>query len=172
MLGTGPNLTKFLLQGSVSRDFRPPVFFHDLNPSGPLINRLKYFRIRFRFRRDIQILKKLRGVHPMKTKHLKKLCGVHPTAESDSAVCIIPRSQALQCASHRGVSNLPSVCFDGFEILHTAELVSAVWCTPQSPTPRWDAHGGVFQMLCFHDFTVWCTPRSLTPRWDAHCRAF
>ena len=50
-------------------------FFHDSNPSRPLINRLKYFRILFRFRRDIRILKKLRGVHP--------------TAESDSAVCII-----------------------------------------------------------------------------------
>ena len=42
------------LKGSVSRDFRPPVFFHDSNPSGPLINRLKYFRIRFRFRRNIR----------------------------------------------------------------------------------------------------------------------
>ena len=29
-------------------------FFHDSNPSRPLINRLKYFRIRFRFRRDIR----------------------------------------------------------------------------------------------------------------------
>ena len=28
-------------------------FFHDSNPSGPLINRIKYFPIRFRFRRDI-----------------------------------------------------------------------------------------------------------------------
>ena len=31
----------------VSRDFRPP-FFHDSNQSEPLINSLKYFRIRFR----------------------------------------------------------------------------------------------------------------------------
>ena len=29
-------------------------FFHDSNSSGPLINRLKYFRIKFRFHRDIQ----------------------------------------------------------------------------------------------------------------------
>ena len=28
------------------------------------------------------------------------------------AVCILPRSQASRCASHRGVSNLPNVCFD------------------------------------------------------------
>ena len=69
------------------------------NPSGPMINRLKYFRIRFRFRWDIQTFNKLRGAHH--------------TSESSSAVCIIPqsqapqciplRSQAPQCASHRGV---------------------------------------------------------------------
>ena len=47
----------------MSRDFRPQ-FFHDSNPSGPLINRLKYFRIVFLFRRDIRIFKKLLGVHP------------------------------------------------------------------------------------------------------------
>ena len=34
------------VKGSVSRDFRP-LFFYDSNPSGPLINRPKYFRIRF-----------------------------------------------------------------------------------------------------------------------------
>ena len=34
--------------GRKSRDTLP------LNPSGPLINRLKNFRIRFRFRRDIR----------------------------------------------------------------------------------------------------------------------
>ena len=40
-----------LLKGSVWRDFRPLFwFFHDSNPSRPLINRLKCFRNRFRFR--------------------------------------------------------------------------------------------------------------------------
>ena len=69
--------------------FSTSRFFHDSNPSGPLINRPKYFRIQLRFCQDIQIFKKLRGVHP--------------TAESDSAVCCIRRSQALRCASHRRV---------------------------------------------------------------------
>ena len=41
------------LKVSVSRDFRPP-FFEDSNPSGLLINRLKYFRIWFRFCRYIR----------------------------------------------------------------------------------------------------------------------
>ena len=59
-------------KGNKSRDMVPlkgvcheifNLYFHDSTPSGPLINRLKYFRIRFRFRRDIQIFKKLSGVH-------------------------------------------------------------------------------------------------------------
>ena len=108
------------IKGIVSRDFRPPFFFmiRTYLLSRPQINRLKYFQIQIRFRGDIQIFKKLRGVHPteesdstvciiprsqtsrcasfrgvMKTKHLKKLRSVHPTAESDSVVCITPRSQ-------------------------------------------------------------------------------
>ena len=56
-------------------------FFHDSNPSGPMTKTLKNFRIHFLFRRDIQIFKKLRGT------------GMHRTADSDSAVCIIPQSQ-------------------------------------------------------------------------------
>ena len=65
------------------------TIFYDSNPSGPLIYRVKYLRIWFRFRRDIQIC--------------KKLCSVHHIAESDSAVCIIPKSQTLQYATHHGV---------------------------------------------------------------------
>ena len=38
------------LQGAVSRDFLPLFFFHESNPSGPLINRLKYFFLKIRFR--------------------------------------------------------------------------------------------------------------------------
>ena len=54
------------LGGSVSRDFLP-LFFHDLNPPGPLINRLEYFQILFWFRQDIGIFKKLCRVHPIRT---------------------------------------------------------------------------------------------------------
>ena len=95
-------------------------FFHDSNPSTPLINRLKYFQILFRFHRDIQIFKKLRCVHPTaesdsvvciiprsQTPRFASLRGVklrsvHPSAESSSAVCIALLSRALQCASHCG----------------------------------------------------------------------
>ena len=39
-------------KGAVSRDF--VAFFYETNTPWPLINRLKYFRIRTRFRRDIR----------------------------------------------------------------------------------------------------------------------
>ena len=73
-----------------------------MNPYGPLINRLKYFRIQFRFCRDIQILKKLLSVHPIPRSlppqfasyRGVRLRRVHHTTESSSAVCIKPRSQS------------------------------------------------------------------------------
>ena len=51
-----------------------PKVFHDLNPSGPLTNRFKYFQIRIKFCLDTGIL---------------FLCGVNDTAESKCA----PRSK-------------------------------------------------------------------------------
>ena len=109
-------------------------FFHDSNPSRPLMNRLKCFGIRFWFPRDIQIFKKLCSVHPttvssskvlrcashrgvkwskvfLKTLRCASFRGVHPSAELSSAVCIIPQSLTPQYASHRGVNNLPTVGF-------------------------------------------------------------
>ena len=65
------NKTLGQLKGSVSQDFQP-TFFHDSNPSRPLINRRIYFRIRFRFRRDIRIFKKLRGVHYLRRFSIKQ----------------------------------------------------------------------------------------------------
>ena len=56
---------------------------------------------------------------------------MHPTAESDAAVCIIPRSQAPRCASHCGVK------LRG--VHHTAESSSAMCITPRSQ----NAHLGV-----------------------------
>ena len=125
-----------ILKGSVSRDFRPP-FFHAWNPSRPLMNRIKYFRIRFQFHRDIPIF--------------KKLCSVHHTAESSSEVCTMSRSQALWRKSHRRVKlhgvhltagqTLQCASLLGVELCsvhHTAESDSAV-----SITPRCTSHRGV-----------------------------
>ena len=55
-------------KGSVSRDFRPPISSHDWNPSGPLINRVKYFEFGFNLAEIFEFLK-------------------------SSVVCIIPTSQ-------------------------------------------------------------------------------
>ena len=45
-------------------NWRPLFLFHDSNPSGPLINRPKCFRIIFRFRWDIQSQSCLHSVQP------------------------------------------------------------------------------------------------------------
>ena len=67
-------------------------FFHDSNPSEPLIYRLKYFPIRFRFHRDIRSQSCLPGVQ-------------------HTVVCIPPRSQSLR---YRGD--------DLLGVQHTAEM--------------------------------------------------
>ena len=103
-------------------------FYHDSKPSGPLIHRIKDFRIRFRFRRDIQTLKKALRCASLRGIQLRSL---HHTAESSSAMCIPPRSQVIKSfpkaprsASHHGV-RLRGVH-------HTAESSSAVCITLRS----------------------------------------
>ena len=61
-------------------------FVYDSKTFGPLINRLNYFRFRFRFRRDIRSQSCLRGV-------------LH-TVETISAVCIIPHLSGVQHFIH------------------------------------------------------------------------
>ena len=88
---------------------------------------------------------------------------LHPTAESDSAVCIIPRSQTPRCASYRGVG------LRG--VHHTEESDSAVCITPRSHEIKvsektlWCAsHSGVRLRGVHHtaesSSTVCITPRS------------
>ena len=75
-------------------------FFHDWNPSRPLINRLKYFRIRFHYAKIFEFFKAPQcASHPG-----ARLCSVHHPAESSDpnfsknfAVCITPRSQFAHC---------------------------------------------------------------------------
>ena len=121
-------IDNFPLRECVTR-FLTSLFFHDSNPSGPLINRAKYFRIRFWFRQDIRIVKKLHGVHH--------------TAELDSAVCILPRSQTPWCASHRRVMKtkyLKKLCsvhsashprvknFKVSVLIVSFKIVISLWC--------------------------------------------
>ena len=81
------------LKGVCHEIFDP--FFHDSNPSGPLINSLKYFRIRFRFRQDIWSQSDLRGV-----QHTAEMISMH-TTETISAVCNTPQRQYRWCATYR-----------------------------------------------------------------------
>ena len=74
-------------------------FVHD--SSMPVINSVKYFIIWFQFWQDILIFKKLIGVHCASYRRVQ-LCDVHYTEESDSAMCIILRSQTLRCDAHHG----------------------------------------------------------------------
>ena len=93
------------IKGSVSQDFLP-LFFSWFEPIwAPDKKAIKHFRILFRFHRDIQIKKTL-------------MCAVPHTMNSDSTVFITAESrrklsqETPRCASHRGVSNLTSVCFN------------------------------------------------------------
>ena len=58
-------------------------FFHDSNPSGPLINRLKYFRIWFRFPHDIHYY------------------SITKFEIFDLAVCTTPRSQNFKLSKSK-----------------------------------------------------------------------
>ena len=138
------------LIGSVSRDFRPP-FFNDSNPFGPLINRLKYFRMRFRFRRDFRSQSQ---PHAGKVFDLSLRCVAHRwnhlcfvlhTAEIVSVVCCTSlRSYPRYIAHHgdffRNLMPLTSRCVAHLGdclcgVLHTSEIVSVVCCTPRRLSP-------------------------------------
>ena len=85
------------------------------------------------------------------------------TAESDSAVCIIPRSRTPQCASYRGVK-LRSVH-------HTTKTDSGVCITPLShknkvsnKAPWCASHCGVSNLtrVCFYQIQKTPESRSKT----------
>ena len=125
-------------------------FFHDSNPSRPLINRLKYFLILFRFWRDIQIFKKLRGVHH--------------TAESSCALCMPPWSQAPRCASHHRVKW--SKFFKKLRSVHpTAES------TPRCASHHWVRLRGVL-LTAESDSAVCITQLSQAPGYASYRRVW
>ena len=100
--------------------------------NGSQMNRLNYFRIKFRFRPYIRSFKN----------------DVHPIVESASAVCIIPRSQFPLCSPHsevmktelRGVHHTEDQSLRGAShrgislcgVHHTAESVFAVFTSQRS----------------------------------------
>ena len=120
-----------LSKGSVSWDFRPQ-FFHDSNPSRPLINRLKYFRIMFEFLKSStvcipprsQVIKIFWKTLGCASHCWVWLRGVDHTAESDFAGCFSQWIKTPRCASHRWVK------LHG--VHHTAKSDSAVCIPPPS----------------------------------------
>ena len=100
--------------------FSTSSFIHDSNPSGQLINRLKYFRIWFRYPRDILSQSFLRGV-----QH---------TAEMISAVCNILQKSSPRCTPRRSSPGYVAHHWDSLRgVQQTAEIISTVCITP----PRW-----------------------------------
>jgi hypothetical protein len=76
----------FSLKGTVSRDFRPLVFFHQTIPSGPLIHGLKPFRIRLRIREVI--------------RQSRCLSGVNDTAKASLGVSLTSLNPPERCQRH------------------------------------------------------------------------
>ena len=124
-------------------------FFHGSNPFRHLINRLKYFQIRCRFCRYIQIYKSSAVCIILQSQALRcssyrrvKFRGVNPTKESSSAVCLTPWSQVIKsfffnfavCISLRSrtprCASFRRVELNG--VHHTADSDSALCITPRS----------------------------------------
>ena len=110
-------------------------FFHDWNPSRPIIKQDKIFS------NSVSILPRwIKKWTPRCASHHRvRLCGVlHTAVESSSAVCITLRSQGYQ------LSQKTLLCVSRCRVklrgvLPTAESSSAVCITPRSQT----AHRGV-----------------------------
>ena len=134
--------------------FSTSFFWHDLNPSGPLIDRLKYFQILFWFHWNIrsQSLKNStswcawhQGVKILSffksflswymyiftPKRIYPDCPFKNNQRLSKILILTPRCDAHHRAWLHGT-------------MHTAELDSTVGCTPRSLTLRYDAHPKVW----------------------------
>ena len=129
--------------------------FYDSNPSGPLINRLKYFRIRFRFRQDVQSLCNLR---------VNKFCYAHRGVKILGLVnqqfifiinlffpdrCVHPSQNfswmsllKKQPETIEDVILTPRCAVWLRGVMHTVKMDFAVWCTPQRSNSRSDSSHG------------------------------
>ena len=127
------------------------IVFHDSNPSGPLINRRKYFQIRFDFAEifdhkvvsavccTLQRQKSLPVNQNFILQILSFVIDVF-TPKRISLDCPFKGNQRQVKISILSLRCAVSVCLRG--MLHTAEIVSAVCCRPRRSSPWWDAHRG------------------------------
>ena len=160
-------------------------FFPNSNPHGPLINRLKYFRIRFWFGRDIWSQSYLCSVQQT-TKTISTLCntpqrrspkcvahcrvraqsfeknliGVHPTAEMISAMCNILWRWSLWCATHREMISV-----------HTTEKILAVCSILGSQPGQCMQHSTELRAPTLKKIYSLCNPLlRQSQRCATHCR--
>ena len=148
--------------------FSTSFFWHDLNPSGPLIDRLKYFQILFWFHWNIR---------SQSLKNSTSWCAWHQGVKILSFfksflswyMYIFIRNGFILIVPLKATRDSQRFWF----WLRGVHFYSAVWCPPQSLTPRYDAHRGAWLHRGMHtaelDSAVWCTPQSLIPRCASHC---
>ena len=114
--------------------FSTSRFFHDSNPSGPLISRLKY-SVLILSRYSITKLSVFAVSNTLWRRSLQCAthCGDDPhgvqhTTEIIFAVCNIPRRLSPRCASHRGDDLSAHHRDDLIDVQHTTEI----YCTLQN----------------------------------------
>jgi hypothetical protein len=87
-----------LIKGTVSRDFRPLVFFHQSTPPRALTHRLQPFRIWLRIRRKKSTLFEFQRCQWQRWNHFR---GVNDSAETVSAVSMTSPKQFQRYQWHR-----------------------------------------------------------------------
>ena len=162
------------IKGSVSQDFRPQ-FISWFKPIWAPDKQVKYFRIVFRFRRDIRSQSLKNSTLQCAWHHVVKILGLENqniflqifsflidvfTPKRISPDCPFKSNQRPATFSIQ--TTRCAVWLHGG--MHTAKLDSVVWCKLQSLARRCDTHYRVFwEIWVTLLITLWC---------DAHRRAW
>ena len=171
-----------MLKGQCQEIFDLFFFFHESNPAGPLINRLKCFQLFFRFSRDIRSQSCLRGEqHTTKSPifFCKSTFYTSNLSFHGTCRCVHHPKRFLLIVPLKATRDKQRFQF----WLRGVQCFSAVWCTPgrlslrsaaqctlRRLSPQRDGYQKFFEILCLRllrifgkiDSKVWCTPRRLT----------
>ena len=152
--------------------FSTSFFWHDLNPSGPLIDRLKYFQILFWFHWNIRSQSLKNSTSWCAWHQGVKILSFFKSFLSWYMYIFTPKRISPDCPfkSNQRLSKIliltPRCAFLLRGVMPTTELDSTVRCTPRSLTPPWDAHRGAWLCGMMHtaksDSTVCITLWSQT----------
>ena len=132
--------------------FSTSFFWHDLNPSGPLIDRLKYFQILFWFHWNIRSQSLKNSTSWCAWHQGVKILSFFKSFLSWYMYIFTPKRIYPDCPfkNNQRLSKIliltPRCAFLLRGVMPTTELDSTVRCTPRSLTPPWDAHRGAW--LC------------------------